>query len=122
MTGEKDLQRSLAGLSRWVGTTPDERAEHMRMMRAKLAEKREVERAERQARGEVVKPKRRDPRRSEPMPPIGDLLPLMADIQRERADAALPALAEEALVREASLRIRRSIAEATLKALKDEGS
>lgn len=121
MSDGKSLKHSLAGLSRWAGIDPDKRSEHMRMMRQALADKRAAEQAEREARGEVVaKPKRRDARRDDPMPPIGDLLPLMADIQRERADAGLAGLSEEALMREASLRIRRAIAKSTLEAMKAE--
>jgi hypothetical protein len=116
----KSLRHSLAGLSRWAGVDPDARAEHMRMMQAKAAEKREAERAEREARGEVSpKPKRRT-RSVEPLPPVADLLPLMGDIQRERAEAGLPELAAEPLMREASLRIRRAIAKSTFEAMKGE--
>ncbi|GAB3410962.1 hypothetical protein GCM10027515_31920 [Schumannella luteola] len=120
MAAEKDLQRSLAGLSRWATKTPEQRAEHMQMMRDKKAEKDEARRKELEARGEVVKPRRRDSRRDRPMAPLRDLLPLMAEIQVERETAGLPALSQEALMRDASLRIRRAIAESTLKALKDD--
>ncbi len=116
----KSLRHSLAGLSRWAGIDPDTRAEHMRMMQAKAAEKRAADKAEREARGEVTPRPRRRPRSTDPLPPIADLLPLMGDIQRERAEAGLPELAAEPLMREASLRIRRAIAESTFRALKGD--
>jgi hypothetical protein len=118
----KSLRHSLAALSRWAGTDPDERARHMAELSRLSAEKRAADRAEREARGEVVaKPKRRA-RSVEPLPPVSDLLPVMGDIQRERADAGLSELAVEPLMREASLRIRRSVAEDTYNALKGDGS
>jgi hypothetical protein len=120
MSDDKSLRHSLAGLNRWAGIDPDARAEHMRMMSAKAREKREAEKAEREARGEVVAKPARRARSVEPMPPIATLLPLMGDIQRERANAGLSELSQDSLMREASLRIRRAIAEETFKALKGD--
>lgn len=118
----KSLSHSLAGLARWAGTDPDERTRRMTELSHLAAEKRAANRAERVAAGEVApKPKRRT-RSAEPMPPIGDLLPLMETIQRERAEAGLSDLAIEPLMREAALRIRRAVAEDTYNALKGDGS
>lgn len=118
--GSKSLRHSMAGLNRWAGKSVDERAEHMRMMQRKAAERLEADRAARVARGEVVARPKRRPRSVEPMPPIGDLLPLMEDIQRERVEAGLSELAVDSLMREASLRIRRAIAESTFRAFKGD--
>lgn len=116
----KSLRHSLAGLNRWAGIDPDARQAHMQMMQRKAAEKRAAEKAEREARGEVAKKPKRRARSVEPMPPIADLLPLMDVIQRERTDAGLSDLGIDALMREASLRIRRDIAESTYRALKGD--
>jgi hypothetical protein len=113
----KSQRHSLAALTRWSRTDPDERTRHMTELSRLAAEKRKAERAEREARGEVVKPQRRT-RSADPMPPVSQLLPLIADIQRERQAAGLPALSEDAILREASLRIRRAIAQSTYEALK----
>lgn len=117
---QKSLRHSLAGLSRWAGIDPDSRQAHMQMMQRKAAEKREADRAAAEARGEVApKPKRRA-RSVEPMPSVSELLPMIEDIQRERAEAGLHELAPDPLIREASLRIRRAIAESTYRALKGD--
>lgn len=119
MTEGKSARHSLAALTRWAQTDPDERSRRMTELSRLAAEKRKAERAEREARGEVVKPQRRV-RSTDPMPPIGQLLPLMADIQREREEAGLSPLSEDALVRDAALRIRRAIAKSTHEALKGD--
>ncbi len=117
---QKSLRHSLAALHRWQGTDPEARSQHMAELSRLSAEKRAADRAEREARGEVVAKPRRRTRSEDPMLPIADLLPVMADIQVERDAAGLSALSQESLMREASLRIRRAIADATYQALKDD--
>jgi hypothetical protein len=120
VSADKSLRHSLAALSRWAGTDPDERARHMAELSRLSAEKRAADRAEREARGEIApKPKRRT-RSVEPLPPSSDLLPVMGDIQRERAEAGLSELAVDPLMREASLRIRSAVAKSTFDALKGD--
>lgn len=113
------LQHSLAGLSRWAGIDPDERTRRMTELSARATAKRAAERSEREAAGIISKPKRRT-RSVEAMPPIADLLPLIEDIQRQRVEAGLAPLAPDALIREASLRLRRTVAESTYRALKGD--
>ncbi len=120
MTGErtpKRLQQSLAGMMRWADTPPEERSARMSELSRRAAAKREAERAAREAAGEVVKRKRRT-RSDDPLPPLETLEVDMRAIQHERDRDGLPPLSFEALVREAALRQRRAVAEATYAAMK----
>jgi len=114
----RSIRHSLAAMSHWAQVDPDERVRLMTEMSRKAAAKRAAERAAREAAGEMVKPPKRRTRSTEALPPISDLLPLMESIQVERKAAGLPDLAVDPLMREAALRIRRSIAQATYEVLK----
>jgi hypothetical protein len=110
----KSLQHRIAGMSRWAGIDPDARAEHMRMMAAAAAAKRQ---AAREAAG-LPEP-RRSPRR-EPLPEAEVLAPYLEDIQARRASAGEQPLSYDALLREAALQSRRDIAQQAYDALKGD--
>lgn len=115
----KSMPHAAAAYTRWANVDPDERVAKMTELSRKAAAKRAAERAAREAAGEVVKRRRRT-RSDDALPPIGELLESIQQIQHERADAGLTELSQDALIREAALRHRRELAAATLAALKAE--
>lgn len=111
----KSRRHAAAALVRWAGVDPDERARRMTELSKLAAAKRK---ADREASGAPA-PKRR-PRSEEPLPPLEHLIPNMEAIQTQRVADGLPALSQDKLMREATLQLRRDIAVATMRALKDE--
>lgn len=116
----KSMRHSLAAMTRWSKVDPDKRSAQMKALSELATAKKAAEREAREARGETVKPLARRVRSGSPMPPISQLLPLMESIQIEREAAARPPLSEDQLAREAMLRLRRTVAESTYRALKGD--
>lgn len=116
MDKPKSIPHSIAGMSRWSNIDPEERVRRMTALSQKAAAKRAEERVAHEAEG-TAKPRRRT-RSEDALPPIEDLLPLMQSIQAEREIAGLSALSVDTLMREAALRLRKAIAQATYQALK----
>lgn len=102
---------ALGGLSRSAKLTPDERSESARKAGLASAAKR---RADREARGEVVPPRKPRPTTG---PTIDELEAYLVQI-----DAEGNALSYDQRIREARLRLRRDVARQTLEAFKGAGS
>ncbi|MFC7430664.1 MULTISPECIES: hypothetical protein [unclassified Agrococcus] len=115
----KSVDHSRAGLARWAKVDPVDRAAFMAELSKKAIAKKAEQRAALEALGLAGKRKRRTAI-DDAAPDLEALDGPMRLIQARRKEQGLPALPWEALVRQAALELRQSVAESTYLAMRAE--